>query len=141
VCRGLGELSGSEAFHGLLAVLVSLALNDGYCPLRTVPKAIAEAVAVAVADEPCLSIHELDGAFVARGDAEAAAVALLLVNVDNATQHVNSFRIFRYCNTSISAFFAGSGFYRSGSANGEGNQPSRRLSRPVAAFVKKSELA
>jgi hypothetical protein len=67
----------------LLVVLAGRALLDGDCAHRAFAEAGAEAVAVGLADQLRLAVHDGDRAFGARRGADSAAVALALVDPDD----------------------------------------------------------
>ena len=77
----------TRSLDRLLVELVRLALLDGDRALRALAQARAEAVAVALADQPRLAVHDLDRALGAGVRALAAAGALRLVNLHNLSLH------------------------------------------------------
>jgi hypothetical protein len=65
---------------GFFIEIHSLALFDGDCVLRSFANTRAQAVAVCITHELRLAFHQLDGTLRASRYAQAAAVALILVD-------------------------------------------------------------
>ena len=72
---------------GGFVVSGGVALFDGNRPGRARGQAVAQPVAVIVADEPSLAVHHRDSAFVAGVGARAAAVAEFLIDMHNFANH------------------------------------------------------
>lgn len=80
--------------HGCLIVGRSLALDefDGIFGARR--QAIAQPIAIIIAQKARLAAHQANRALVARMHAQAAACTLLFVNMDHASFHTTPFRYF-----------------------------------------------
>ena len=80
---GLVLRPGEVLLDGLFVERLCLAFLDGDGVLGALAEAFAEPVAVDLADEPGHPVDDLERALGARGDALAAAVALLFIYVDD----------------------------------------------------------
>ena len=96
--RGWRLMVGRLAAHGfqvllnrLLVELIRIPLDDPDGVLGTVAEAGPEAVAEVVGGEDRLAVHDADGALGADRDAEAAAVALLFVDLYDFSDHWRGF--------------------------------------------------
>ena len=85
--RGLRLLLALVGLHGRLVIRHRFALDKMDGIHRAGGQAVAEPVAVIVAQELGLAVHDADGALVAGRRARAAAVALFFVNVDDLADH------------------------------------------------------
>ena len=79
--------------HGLLVIGGGLALYEGDRAGRARRKAVAQPVAVVVAQELRLSVHHADRALMARGGAGPAAVAAFLVDMNDPSFHIFASRL------------------------------------------------
>ena len=84
---GLHLLFALVGLHGRLVIRRRFALDKMDGIHRAGGQTVAEPVAVIVAQELGLAVHDADGALVAGRRARAAAVALFFVNVDDLTDH------------------------------------------------------
>ena len=73
--------------NGLLVIGGSLPLDDADGAGGAGRQAVAQAVAVVVADQLCLSIHHRNRALVAGAGAQAAAVAAFFIDRNNFADH------------------------------------------------------
>ena len=80
--------------HGCLIVGRSLALDEFNGIFGARRQAIAQPIAIIVAQKARLASHLTNRALVARMLAQTAARALLFVNMDNASFHATPFVIF-----------------------------------------------
>ncbi len=71
------------ALHGLLVVGIGFAFLEGDRTLRALADAVAQAVAVRLAHQLRLAVDDLNGTLMARLGADAASVALVLVDCDD----------------------------------------------------------
>ena len=69
--------------HGYLIKLLSITLLNFDGTLRAFAKTGAKPVAVLIADKPCLAIDDLERALGTGYDAQPAAIALLLIDMDD----------------------------------------------------------
>jgi|SRR3989339_428697 len=80
-----------DVLHDLAFVIrFGLAYLGGNGAFGAVAKAGTQAIAEEIADEPCLTVDHLDGAFRTVWDAEAAASAFVLINRNYASFHGSS---------------------------------------------------
>ena len=83
--HGLGGGLLEVAEHGRLVVGLDLQSRHVQRVLRAITEARAEAVAIALLDQPRLAVDHLQRALDARRHAVAAAVALLFIDRDDLT--------------------------------------------------------
>ena len=84
---GLHLLFALVGLHGRLVIRRRFALDKMDGIHRAGGQAVAETIAVIVAQELGLAVHDADSPLVAGRRARAAAVALFFVNVDDLTDH------------------------------------------------------
>jgi len=85
---GCRKRSGSPRRHNSrLIKFLSVSLDDSQSTLGTLTDTSAETVAERVLYEPCLASDQRERALVACCNALAAAVAVLLINLDNVSSH------------------------------------------------------
>ena len=87
--------SGSSLFlfvfqHSLLIVGSGLPLLEGDGTGGAAGQAVAEAVAVVVAHELGLSVHEADGTLMAGSDTGTTAIAFFFVYMNDFTDHIHT---------------------------------------------------
>ena len=80
--------------HGCLIVGRSLALDEFNGIFGARRQAIAQPIAIIVAQKARLAVHQANRALVACMHAQTATRALLFVNMDNASFHATPFVIF-----------------------------------------------
>lgn len=83
----VGTLADDVGHDPPFVVGLGLAFLNGNRVLRTMAKARTQTVAAEIANESGLAINELDGALRTGGNAVAAAIAPLLVYLDNLPFH------------------------------------------------------
>ena len=82
-----GLLLGHVLLHGGFIVGGGFPLHKGDGPGGTGGQAVAQTIAVVIAQQAGLALHHADGAFVTGGGADAAAGAFFLIYLDNSTDH------------------------------------------------------
>ena len=85
--RGLRLLFALAGLNGRLVIRRRFALDKMDGIHRAGGQAVAEAVAIIVTQELCLTVYNTDRSLVTRCRARTAAVALFFVNVDDLTDH------------------------------------------------------
>ena len=89
--------------HGCLIVGRSLALDEFDGIFGACRQAIAQPIAIVVAQKARLAAHQANRALVACMHAQTAARALLFVNMDHASLHATPFVIFLRAHTSTAS--------------------------------------
>ena len=89
--RRAAVAGGQVCRHGSLVVGSGFPLDEGDGVGGAGRQAVAQPVAVVVAHQARLAVDHGDGTLVARVDAQAAAGALVLVDVNNLAEHGTSF--------------------------------------------------
>ena len=82
-----GLLLGHVLLHGGFIVGGGFPLHKGDGPGGTGGQAVAQTIAVVIAQQAGLALHHADGALVTGGGADAAAGAFFLIYLDNSTDH------------------------------------------------------
>ena len=82
-----GLLLGHVLLHGGFIVGGGFPLHKGDGPGGTGGQAVAQTIAVVIAQQAGLALHHADGALVAGSGADAAAGAFFLIYLDNSTDH------------------------------------------------------
>jgi hypothetical protein len=75
------------ALRRLFVEFLDLPLLDSNGSLRTFPEACAEAITIYLTDEFCLTIYDLNSPLGTGWDTDAAAIALLLIDLDYLPQY------------------------------------------------------